>query len=223
MTYSIPSSEKLKSLEKDLAKLKATAAISSAEIARLTSINRTDNIAVTVKNSFKETKRATIELLAEPASNRSSDTSSQEADRQADRDAVLKGLPLSEQTDVKTLLTAQHRLRGALEDALISVERDIRAEKQRLAILHSKELKPEYDKDIGIVFKSLLDLYPTLLRLQELKRHLVDDGIGYREGTFAINPETLFDNALNKNSTLANFLNEGVRLRYIKQLPKELA
>jgi hypothetical protein len=221
MNYTIPSSEKLKSLEKKRAELKATAAISSAEILRLTNLGRPGSIGETVVNRTRPATHATIETWSDPSTNRSSDLSAQESARNADRDAILSGQPLAERTDVKMLLAQQNRRRGALEDGLESIERDIRIEKTRLAIEYSKELRPEYDKEIGIVFKALVDLYPTLLRLNGLKQHLVDNGIGFREGVFAINPEALFDNALNKYSPLATFLNEGVRLQYIKQLPKE--
>jgi hypothetical protein len=221
MPYETPTSDKLASHDRNKAQTKALAAASTAELLRLTNLTRTDGVAATVINRTKPATHATIEVWGDPSTNRSTDESTRNAARDTDRDAILSGQPLAEQTDVKMLLAQEHRRRGAIEDALESIERDIRTEKARLAVQYSKELKPSYDDEMRILFKALVDAHASHVRLNTLRQHLVDSGLGFREGVMQLMPDAFLSHPLNKYSELAAFLHEGKRLGFTK-VPKEL-
>jgi hypothetical protein len=216
MPYTNPTSDKDKSIDKELADLKAIGLASSAEIRRLTDLNRPgNNSGATVINRTKPATHATLAVWGDPATNVATDTTTQEAALAADVDSILKGEPLSEHTDIRSLLATEHRRRAAIESAIEAKIRESNVEKTRLAIEYSRELLPDYTAEMKILCTALLAVRASHVRLGAMRQHLVDNNLGFRNGVMALTADSFLGHPMNQHSDFVSFLQEAKQLGFI--------
>jgi hypothetical protein len=222
MKLTIPTSDKLKSLEKDLADKKGLAATAKAELLRLTKLIRNDSYETTVVNRWEPVTVATIGMRDAPTSNLSTGFSeSDEARRREDdRDLILRGEHLADQPSIQSQIDQAHRLCRAINDAIESIVRDISREKAVLAQKYCLELKPQHDEDMALLCKALIDAHAAHVRLNVLRQHLTDNDLGFR-GVCLLMPDAFIGHPLNKHSSFAGFLSSCKSNGYISKLPTE--
>jgi hypothetical protein len=212
-------SDKLASLLEGRDKLKVRAAQSRAEILRLTKIVFPQHIDVTVIRIAN-----TKDKVAEAA--RSPGITLIGADEQetALNDDILKrtlaGEPLSHTTGSKEKLDQEHRQLSAIENAIEFLDREIYKEKTALASQYCKTRLPDHDAKMKRLYAGLLETHSAWLDLYEMKRQLIDSGIGLR-GICLNLPESFLSTPNNSYSEMAEFFRIGKLEGYISKIPAE--
>jgi hypothetical protein len=221
--------DELESLEKDLADKKAMLSTGSEKLLRLIQLNRSDSVDQTVINrerpstkSGEFATKATIDIWDEPTANRSTGVSAAEAakSRDDDRDSVLRGEPLADRPSVTGQIDDQNRYCRAIEAAIESITRDINRKKAILAQNHCEKLKPQYREDMRLLCKALADAHAVHVKLNTVRQHLIDTGIGFR-GVYLSMPDSFLNHALNKYSEFADFMRDAKRDGFIDAIPAE--
>jgi hypothetical protein len=220
MNLTIPSSEKLKSLQRDLADKKALSVAASAELLRLTNIIRNDSYDATVIHRERPATHATFTVWDEPTANRSTGLDESKF-RDDDRERVLRGEPLAVRSDVRSQIEDANRYCRAVDDAIESIIRNINKEKAILAQAYCEELKPAHNADMKLLFKALADAHEVHLRLSTLRQFLIDSGIGFR-GVCLLMPDAFLGHPRNRHSDMASFFQSGKDVGLISKVPSEL-
>jgi hypothetical protein len=216
---SVPTSEKLESLQKDLADKKALAVVASAELLRLTNLIRNDSYDATVINRERPATHATFTVWDEPVANLSTGLDWSKF-RDDDRERVLRGEPLTVRSDVRSQIEDANRYCRAVDDAIESIIRNINKEKAVLAHAYCEKLKPAHFADMKLLFKALADAHAVHLRLNTLRQFLIDSGIGFR-GVCLLMPDAFLGHPRSPSSDMAAFFQSGKEAGYIDTIPKE--
>jgi hypothetical protein len=218
-------SEKLSSLTQNLAKQKANAAQSRAEVWRLTKMvsphNNYDVTSSTVWDSdIAEFARIGLingrqEICVVPTGDQD-----ESARRKVALDRTLAGETLATPIGIKEQIETAQRQWSATEDAIEFLTREIEQEKTALAIQYSKTMKPKHDALMDTVCKKILETHAAWRDLYALKRHLIDSEVGLR-GLCLTMPDFL-SAPNNPHSEMADFLRSAKNDGFISAVPKEM-
>jgi hypothetical protein len=185
------------------------------EFRRVTKLQREDFLDHTSVTRMMDVSKRTISEPPENLAGRTTGTTV-EADakrRQDDLERTLRGEPLAERTDTKARLDELNRRAQAEESAINFLEKQIAAEKYKLAVEHCRALKPKEAKIMAALYKALADVHSAHCDLNDMRQTLIDDGIGLRG--ICLNMPDFLDNPRNKNSNLAEYFHEGHKNGFI--------
>ena len=173
-------SPKLTALKEDLQRLKAGAAQSRATVWQLTQRLNPQSHDATVRRvenyNDRKDKGAEAGVLITGA-----DSERAEAARKAEAlKRTLEGKPLADSDGAREQLEKAHREWAAFEDAAEFRTREIQVERNALAVEYTKKIRPKHDELMEKLGKPALELHSALLEIYELRRHLIDNGVGLR-------------------------------------------
>jgi hypothetical protein len=216
-------SEKLTTLLEDKGKMKAGAAASRSEAWQLEKLRSPQILDTTViRYTDPETPTAAyIGIKKRPEQGvafTGPNEQDQAARREDDLQRTLKGESLADSTGIEEKLARTHRKWSAQEDAILHLDREIAAEKSKLAAAYCKQRKPDYHDMMRRLCKPLLEVHAVWSELYGLKRHLIDNEAGLR-GICSTMPDFL-GSPNDKHSEFADFIMAAKREGYINSLPK---
>jgi hypothetical protein len=211
-------SDKLTSLRQDLAKQKSKAENSRANVWRMTQIVSPHVNNVTVRTVINEKDEAAKKIAVVPIG---IDEQDDAARRDDELRRTLAGEPLAESIGIQEKLAKEHRQWAAYEDAIEFITREIEQERTLLAIAYAKTLKPKHDQLMKNLGNPMLAVHAALLDIYEIKRHLIDNGVGLR-GLCLTLPDFL-STPNNPYSELADWFRAMKREGYISSIPNELS
>jgi hypothetical protein len=149
-----------------------------------------------------------------------------EQDEAARKEEILKrtlaGEPISDSASVDEQLEKAHRQFAAHEDAIEFLQREIEREKDRLSAEYAKSYKPTYNKQFTALCATMLDLHAKWSEVYDGKRHLIDVGVGLRDGMYLNLPESFLGTPNDPYSDMADFFTTAKRDGFIKEVPQSL-
>jgi len=217
MTDPILASTKLTALEEDLHRLKASAAQSRATYWQLTQMLTPQLNNETVRR-VADVNKDKIERNGVISTGISEQN---EAKRKADElQRTLNNEPLADAASIQEKLGRERRQYAAYEDAIEFRTREIDAEKTVLAIEYSKKIKPKHDDIMKRLGKPMLEFHSVFTEADDLRRHLIDNGVGLRG--LCLNLPEFLSTPNNPYSDLADWFRAMKREGFINSVPKEL-
>jgi hypothetical protein len=135
---------------------------------------------------------------------------------------VLANEPLSTAASVDEQLANAHRQFAAHEDAIEFLQREIDCEKNRRSAEYAKSYKATHDKQMLALFASALDFHAKWSEVYAGKRHLIDSGVGLRDGMYLNLPESFLGTPNNPYSDMAAWFTAAKRDGFIKEIPQSL-
>lgn len=222
-------SEQLTSVSQNMARLKASAAQSRAEIWRCAKIlfpDRTyDETSSTVWDG-DVAKFARIGLVhgrqqgqQEKGAVRT-DSNDETARRKEAIERTLAGESIVTPTSLREQYESEQSKLSATLDAIEFLAGEIEREKTALAIQYSKEMKPKHSALMDTVCKKILETHAAWRELYDLKRHLIDSGVGLRG--LCLNLPDFLGTPVDPYSDMADFLRAAKNEGFISKLPAEL-
>lgn len=135
---------------------------------------------------------------------------------------VLAGETIvNEPTITETLEKAQSDW-AAYEAGIDFVNKEIAAEDNILADQYAKSFKGTHDKHMTALCASALDFYAKYAEAYDGKRHLIDSGVGLRDGMYHNLPESFLSAPDNPWSDMAAWFTEAKRQGFIREVPQSL-
>jgi hypothetical protein len=133
---------------------------------------------------------------------------------------ALAGESIDDSVGIKELLAKAQREWTAIERAIEHLDREIAGEKNVLAKEYCKHLQPKEKELMGRVCKHMLEFHAAYSEAYDLRRHLVDTGIGLHG--VCLNLPDFLSTPNNPYSEMADFFRAAKREGYIKEIPSEL-
>ena len=134
-------------------------------------------------------------------------------------DLVLAGKEVPTSIDIESELkrgmAEWHAIESAKEIQVRKIEESKKAAERKLC----DSLRPEHDKLVTRLCKSLAETHAAYIELFRMKRHLAGNGIGFC-GLFAVEPEFL-DPPTDRTTHFADFFRDAKTAGYVSTIPAE--
>jgi hypothetical protein len=122
--------------------------------------------------------------------------------------------------DLKDQIAAAMKLWGAIDDAKNNLNSQIRQAERVAAAKILAGKKSEHDTVMRRFVTSLMETHAVAVELLEMKRELIDAGVGISAEVCGISPEFL--DPMNPYSPMADFFRAAKDRGYIKNVPSQL-
>ncbi len=135
---------------------------------------------------------------------------------------VLAGERLTSAPTETEQLEMVRRELGAIEAAIRTIDREIARERDVIAARYAKSFKATHDKEMAAVYASALEFHANWSKADKSKRHLIESGVGLREGMYLNMPDSFLNFPNNPWSDFASWLAAARRDGFIKEVPDSL-
>lgn len=144
-----------------------------------------------------------------------------DARKQEALERTLAGHSLADTSSIQEQRDRELRQVAAFEDAIEFVSREIEQEKNILADEYAKSLGLKHQEQMAALCKAMFDVHTKWTEVYNLKRHLIDSGVGLRRGLCGSMPEFL-GSPNDPYNDMAGFFAAAKRQGYIREVPQTM-